>query len=248
MSIFLCHSFHDKPTIRQLYQKLIRDGFDVWLDEERILPGQDWEREIAHAVRNADAVIVCLSHSAVTKSGYFQKEIKMVLDVADEKPERALFPIPARLEECKVPERVARYQWADLYEPGGYEKLIKSLRFAASKKEDANNIATDTNTKVEMGIVNPAFESDQTRQPQQVTVVLRSTGYPERDRRRIKTIYSTLISFQGKDRFSFQIYENGKGHLVDFPNDTTRVSVELLDRLKKLMGEQSWRVEEVQFK
>ncbi|MFT3892084.1 MAG: hypothetical protein QM730_10660 [Anaerolineales bacterium] len=78
-------------------------------------------------------------------------------------------------------------------------------------------------------------------------MILRSTGDKERDRRRIKTIYGTLISFHGKDRFSFQIFENGLGHLIDFPNDTTRVCPEMLLRLKKLMGEESWRVEEITF-
>ena len=90
-------------------------------------------------------------------------------------------------------------------------------------------------------------EKDKEHPPQQITVVLRSTGDKERDKRRIKTIYGTLISFHGRDRFSFQIFENGKGHLIDFPNDTTRVCTEVLDRLKKLMGEESWRVEEITF-
>jgi DNA polymerase III subunit alpha len=90
-------------------------------------------------------------------------------------------------------------------------------------------------------------EKDREHPPQQITVVLRSTGDNERDKRRIKTLYGTLISFHGKDRFSFQIFENGRGHLIDFPNDTTRVCTEVLDRLKKLMGEESWRVEEITF-
>ena len=90
-------------------------------------------------------------------------------------------------------------------------------------------------------------EKDKDHPPQQITVTLRSTGDRERDKRRIKTLYGTLISFHGRDRFSFQIFENGKGHLIDFPNDTTRVCVEVLDRLKKLMGEESWRVEEITF-
>ncbi len=90
-------------------------------------------------------------------------------------------------------------------------------------------------------------ETDKEYPPQQITVVLRSTGDRERDKRRIKTIFGTLISFHGRDRFSFQIFENGKGHLIDFPNDTTRVCTEVLDRLKKLMGEESWRVEEITF-
>jgi DNA polymerase-3 subunit alpha len=90
-------------------------------------------------------------------------------------------------------------------------------------------------------------EKDKDHPPQQITVILRSTGDKDHDRRRIKTIFGTLISFHGKDRFSFQIFENGSGYLIDFPNDTTRVCTEMLERLKKLMGEESWRVEEITF-
>lgn len=92
-----------------------------------------------------------------------------------------------------------------------------------------------------------AKEEDQTHPPQQITVILRSTGDRNRDKRRIKTIYGTLISFHGRDRFSFHVFENGSAYLIDFPNDTTRVCPELLERLKKLMGEESWRVEEITF-
>ena len=77
--------------------------------------------------------------------------------------------------------------------------------------------------------------------------MLRPTGDHERDKRRIKTLYGTLISYHGRDKFSFQIFESSKGHLIDFPNDTTRICAELFERLQKLMGEDSWRVEEITF-
>ncbi len=88
---------------------------------------------------------------------------------------------------------------------------------------------------------------DKDHPPRQITITLRPTGDKERDKRRIKTLYGTLISYHGRDKFSFQIFENGKGHLIDFPNDTTRICPELLDRLRKLMGEEAWRVEEITF-
>ncbi len=88
---------------------------------------------------------------------------------------------------------------------------------------------------------------DKEHPPQQITISLRSTGDHERDKRRIKTLYGTLISHHGRDKFNFQIFENGKGHLIDFPNDTTRVCPELLERLKKLMGAESWRVEPITY-
>ena len=92
-----------------------------------------------------------------------------------------------------------------------------------------------------------ATPQDREHPPQQITVNLRSTGDRERDRRRIKTLYGTLISFHGRDRFSFQVFENGSGYLIDFPNDTTRICPELFDRLRKLLGEENWRVEEITF-
>jgi DNA polymerase III subunit alpha len=89
-------------------------------------------------------------------------------------------------------------------------------------------------------------ENDKDHPPRQITIMLRSMGDKDRDKLRIKTLYGTLISFHGRDRFSFQIYESGKGHLIDFPNDTTRICSEMLARLQKLFGEESWRVEEIQ--
>lgn len=80
------------------------------------------------SVRDADIVIVCLSRGSITKSGYVQKEIRHVLDVADEQPEGATFLIPARMEECAVPERLKRWQWVDLYKRGGYQRLLAALR------------------------------------------------------------------------------------------------------------------------
>ena len=71
LRVFLCHSSADKPAVRELYQKLRAElWIDPWLDEEKLLPGQDWDLVIEKAVQNSDAVIVLLSDSAVKKEGY----------------------------------------------------------------------------------------------------------------------------------------------------------------------------------
>ena len=134
LRIFLCHSSADKPAVRELYQRLRADGFEPWLDEEDLLPGQDWQHEIPKVVRNADAVVVCLSHGSITKTGYVQKEIKFALDVADEQPEDTIFLIPLKLEECDVPERLSRWQWVDYFDSNGYARLLKALRARADSR------------------------------------------------------------------------------------------------------------------
>jgi hypothetical protein len=83
--------------------------------------------------------------------------------------------------------------------------------------------------------------------PRLITIFLRPSGNNERDRRRIKNVYLILISHPGKDRFQFQVFENGRAHLLDFPNDTTRISSDLFVRLKNIMGDEPWRVEEITY-
>jgi len=131
LRIFLCHSSGDKPEVRNLYQRLSSDGFDPWLDEEDLLPGQQWKVEIPKAVKTSDVVIVCLSHKAINKAGYVQKEIKFALDKAEEQPEDTISLIPLKLEECDVPERLQRWQWVNLFEEKGYERLMSSLQMQA---------------------------------------------------------------------------------------------------------------------
>jgi hypothetical protein len=127
LRVFLCHSSGDKPAVRDLCRRLRADGFEPWFDEQSLVPGQDWKEEIPKAVHNSDAVVVCLSRGSINKEGYLQKEIKYALDVADEKPAGVIFIIPAKLEDCDVPVRLSQWEWANLYEPGGYGRLLLAL-------------------------------------------------------------------------------------------------------------------------
>ncbi|ADB73515.1 toll/interleukin-1 receptor domain-containing protein [Geodermatophilus obscurus] len=126
---FLCHSSGDKERVRDLYLRLRGDGVPCWFDEEELLPGQDWESEIRKAIRTCQYVLACLSQASITKTGYVQKELKYALDVADEQPPNSIFLIPVRLEPCEVPDRLKKFHWADLYNPNGYQRLLKSLAF-----------------------------------------------------------------------------------------------------------------------
>lgn len=135
LRVFLCHASWDKPYVRDLYKRLVREGIDAWLDQEKLLPGQNWRVEIPKAVQEADVVVICLSNKSITKEGYIQKEIKFALDSAEEKPDGTIFLIPARIEDCPVPEKLSHWQWVDLFEENGYSRLLTSLRLRAEKVE-----------------------------------------------------------------------------------------------------------------
>ncbi|HLO16775.1 MAG TPA: toll/interleukin-1 receptor domain-containing protein, partial [Anaerolineales bacterium] len=145
LRVFLCHSSGDKPSVRELYQKLRAEGWmDLWLDEEKLLPGQDWDYEIDKALDNSDAVIVTLSTGSVSKEGYVQKELRFALNIALEKPEGTIFILPVRLDACERPRRLHAIQGIDYFPPErrelAYARLLRSLELRAA----ALGIRTET--------------------------------------------------------------------------------------------------------
>ncbi len=80
-----------------------------------------------------------------------------------------------------------------------------------------------------------------------ITVVLRSTGDKVRDNLRIRQIYGTLITYPGQDRFAFQVFERGRGYLIEFPNFTTGLCPELITRLRPFLQDEHLRIEPITF-
>ena len=130
LRVFLCHSSQDKPIVRELYQRLNTEGWiDPWLDSEKLLPGMDWDLEIEKAVETSHIVLVCVSKQSVSKEGYIQKELRLVLDVAMNMPEGGIFLIPLKLEECEVPRRIRTWQWMDYFPMGEPSCLLRKIAY-----------------------------------------------------------------------------------------------------------------------
>jgi len=156
LRVFLCHSSQDKPSVRQLYHQLKTENIAPWLDEEDLVPGQNWDVEIRKAVRLCDIVIVCLSKHSINKVGYVQREIKFALDVADEQPEGTIFLIPLRLEECEIPDRLRHLHWVNYFEEGGFLKLMQALKMRAQSLEEVAPIDSSSDHK---GLVFPQVQN-----------------------------------------------------------------------------------------
>lgn len=138
LKVFLCHSSQDKPSVRELAQRLSDEGWiDPWLDEKKLLPGQDWRLKIEEAVEISDIVIICLSSNSVSKEGFVQKELRYAREISLEKLEESIFLIPLRIDECNVPRGLRFYQWADYFgekKDETYNALLESLRLRYEQK------------------------------------------------------------------------------------------------------------------
>ncbi|HKJ40324.1 MAG TPA: toll/interleukin-1 receptor domain-containing protein [Anaerolineales bacterium] len=127
-NIFLIHAHSDKESVHKLYQRLIADGMNAWLDAERLQPGQDWQNEIRNALLKCDVVLVCLSSGFDKQQGYRHEELKLALEKANFLPDDEVFIIPVRLEKCDLPESLRHLHRVDLFKAGGYKKLVGALQ------------------------------------------------------------------------------------------------------------------------
>lgn len=139
LTVFLCYDSQDRPKVQGLYDSLAHEPWiEPWMDIRKLLPGQQREYVIESTVEKADAVIVCLSRNSVTKEGYIQKEIKMIVDLSERKPENTIYIIPLRLDNCELPHRLRKYHFVD-YDPSptrrrkAFESIKKSLKERATK-------------------------------------------------------------------------------------------------------------------
>ena len=138
LKIFISYASQDKTVVQELSKRLASEGWiDPWVDEKKLLPGQDWRAKIEEAVESSDSVIICLSSNSVSKEGFVQKELRYAREIALEKPEETIFIIPLRLDECDVPRGLRFYQWADYFaekKDETYGALVESLKLRYEQK------------------------------------------------------------------------------------------------------------------
>ena len=128
LQIFLLYARSDEEAVRGLYRRLVKNGADVWFDQEKLCPGQDWAYEIRKAIYRSDMVIACLSKEFNRQGGFRHEEVRIALEKANSLSDGTTFLIPARLEPCDLPESLRRWHCVDLFRADGYKRLLGTLR------------------------------------------------------------------------------------------------------------------------
>jgi hypothetical protein len=83
-----------------------------------------------------------LSKHSVTKRGFYQKEIRVALDVLNEFPEDETFLVPVRLDDCTVRfEALREIQYIDLFPDwwDGFDRLLSALQLHRSEPTDTGD-------------------------------------------------------------------------------------------------------------
>ena len=132
--IFISYASEDRTQAREIHQRLMAQGYKPWLDDEDLLPGQDFRLVIERSLTGSDFVIICLSRTSVAKRSFIQREFKWALDKRQEMRPEDIYVIPARLEECEFPEELKHLHCVNLFEERGWEKLFKALELESARR------------------------------------------------------------------------------------------------------------------
>lgn len=121
--VFVSYLREDAAQVDELVDGLGKCGIQVWLDRERIKPGERWEPAIRSAIQDGAFFLACFSRSYADRTrSFMNEELHIAVEELRKRPvDRAWF-IPVRLDDCTIPsfkigaaETLDALQWVDVF-------------------------------------------------------------------------------------------------------------------------------------
>lgn len=124
--IFISHASENQKEAKCIYDFLVRNNYEPWLDTEKLSVGMNWDNEIEKNLKQADFVIIILSRQAVSKRSYIQREIKRMDRYSEEKLIDDIYILPILLDDCEIPIELQKYQYLK-FDKNNLCNILKSL-------------------------------------------------------------------------------------------------------------------------
>lgn len=84
--VFISYSHQDQNTAQGISRFLSRQGYEVWIDADKLISGQDWANNINDAVAAADVFLALISRNSVRRPEVL-REISDALDRNEANPD-----------------------------------------------------------------------------------------------------------------------------------------------------------------
>lgn len=128
--IFIIYSHKDKDKARDVTLMLREMGYNPWLDEEEIVPGQNWNKAIHQAIENSSVALFLASNNTQEKESFVFNEVKAAREVLRAHDEAHSPIIPVLLEkEAELPKELGKIHAVKLFESDGKPQLDKGLKY-----------------------------------------------------------------------------------------------------------------------
>jgi hypothetical protein len=117
-NIFMSYSRREVGFVDDLTHRLEKEGFKVWLDYRKLVPGTPWAVQIDKGLDESEVILLVVSKQSMA-SKYVELEWRRVLQ---ETKKRIILVI---FETVDLPHELEAFEWVDFR--GNYEAGIKEL-------------------------------------------------------------------------------------------------------------------------
>jgi hypothetical protein len=132
--VFISYSSDDRGKVEKLTKTLHKEkGIEVWIDSERIFPGDDIDERMKEGIREADILLICLSPSFNSRppTSWVKRELKMAI-LKEIRNQKGMI-IPVRIKKGgEIPGELGTRAYADLSTRKRWKRnmprLIKTIR------------------------------------------------------------------------------------------------------------------------
>jgi small GTP-binding protein len=130
--VFLSHSSKDKSVVRDIAERLRKDGLRVWFDEWNLKPGHNIQHEIDEGLEQSRVLILCMSANAFSsewahlEAGAFRFRDPLNKDLRF---------IPLRLDDAPIKHALTPFlyiSWLPADRGPEYPKLLEACRLRAT--------------------------------------------------------------------------------------------------------------------
>jgi hypothetical protein len=136
--IFLSYASPDRDRVMPHYLHLKQQGYNPWIDRQKLLGGQNWDHEIRKALASAAIIVMFISSNSINRRGYVQREIRLALAKLEEKLIGDIYIIPVLLDrDAERPEQLSAIQFLDSNAREFNENLISAIDFQLAEAETA---------------------------------------------------------------------------------------------------------------
>jgi hypothetical protein len=169
LSVMISYPSEKLDEARSVYDYLQSLGLDVWFDRESLVAGDDWNHEIAEALRKAELIVLLSSNETVKKVGVVQRELNTILKRVEDFPVGHNYIVNIRTESVSLPSELSKYQWIDYFEADWKQRLLRAIfkRFKQLERQHpaelasavaALNVATETQPRsIEISEINAKY-------------------------------------------------------------------------------------------
>jgi hypothetical protein len=143
--VFLSHSAKDKAVVRDVAERLRKDGIKVWFDEWVLKPGDSIPAKIEEGLERSRVLVLCMSANAFG-SDWAQLESGTFRFRDPLNKERRFLPL--RLDDAPIKGSLAQFLYIDWLPEAREEEYAKLLAACLPESDLRVPVAVDSGTEI----------------------------------------------------------------------------------------------------